>query len=402
MIDFWLAAGLLLLVAMAFLLIPLLRGRRAQAEEDRTALNVALYQERLAELDTQHVAGTLDDAQLQAGRTEASRELLADTEGDGERRSRLGRAAPLLAAVLLPLLGLGLYLHWGASDKLALAREFATPPHSMEEMTARLEKAVQAQPDSAEGWYFLGRTYMTQERFEDAGKAFARAASLSGRQPEVLGQWAQALYFANGKKLAGDALSLAEEALKQDPQEVTTLGLMGIAAFEDQRYADAAGYWQRLVAALPADDPSRAAIQSGIERARQHLAERGETLPEAPAAQAAAGLSLTVTVDLSDAVKGQVKPDDSVFVFARAVNGPPMPLAVKRLKVADLPGQVTLSDADAMMPQLKLSAFPKVELVARVSRAGNAISGEWIGHSQPLSTADAGDQAVTIDSPDQH
>ncbi|XEG74386.1 c-type cytochrome biogenesis protein CcmI [Pseudomonas sp. abacavir_1] len=402
MIDFWLAAGLLALVAMAFLLIPLLRGRRAQAEEDRTALNVALYQERLAELDAQHAAGTLDDAQLQAGRAEAARELLADTEGEGERRSRLGRAAPLLAAVLLPLLGLGLYLHWGASEKLALSREFAEPPHSMAEMTERLEKAVQAQPDSAEGWYFLGRTYMTQERFEDAAKAFERAANLSGRQSEVLGQWAQALYFANGKKMAGAAQALADEALKQNPEEVTTLGLMGIAAFEDQRYADAVDYWQRLVAALPADDPSRAAIQSGIERARQHLAERGEKLPEAPAAAATAGVTLKVRVDLSDAVKGQVKPDDSVFVFARAVNGPPMPLAVKRLKVADLPDEVSLSDADAMMPQLKLSAFPKVELVARVSRAGNAISGEWIGRSQPLSTAGAGDQAVTIDSPDQH
>lgn len=402
MIDFWLAAGLLALVAMAFLLIPLLRGRRAQAEEDRTALNVALYQERLAELDAQHAAGTLDDAQLQAGRAEAARELLADTEGEGERRSRLGRAAPLLAAVLLPLLGLGLYLHWGASEKLALSRELAEPPHSMAEMTERLEKAVQAQPDSAEGWYFLGRTYMTQERFEDAAKAFERAANLSGRQSEVLGQWAQALYFANGKKMAGAAQALADEALKQNPEEVTTLGLMGISAFEDQRYADAADYWQRLVAALPADDPSRAAIQSGIERARQHLAERGEKLPEAPAAAATAGVTLKVRVDLSDAVKGQVKPDDSVFVFARAVNGPPMPLAVKRLKVADLPDEVSLSDADAMMPQLKLSAFPKVELVARVSRAGNAISGEWIGRSQPLSTAGAGDQAVTIDSPDQH
>ncbi|KSW23151.1 MULTISPECIES: c-type cytochrome biogenesis protein CcmI [unclassified Pseudomonas] len=402
MIDFWLAAGLLALVAMAFLLIPLLRGRRAQAEEDRTALNVALYQERLAELDAQHAAGTLDDAQLQAGRAEAARELLADTEGEGERRSRLGRAAPLLAAVLLPLLGLGLYLHWGASEKLALSRELAEPPHSMAEMTERLEKAVQAQPDSAEGWYFLGRTYMTQERFEDAAKAFERAANLSGRQSEVLGQWAQALYFANGKKMAGTAQALADEALKQNPEEVTTLGLMGISAFEDQRYADAADYWQRLVAALPADDPSRAAIQSGIERARQHLAERGEKLPEAPAAAATAGVTLKVRVDLSDAVKGQVKPDDSVFVFARAVNGPPMPLAVKRLKVADLPDEVSLSDADAMMPQLKLSAFPQVELVARVSRAGNAISGEWIGRSQPLSTAGAGDQAVTIDSPDQH
>ncbi|KAF1053996.1 MAG: Formate-dependent nitrite reductase complex subunit NrfG [Stenotrophomonas maltophilia] len=401
MIDFWLAAGLLLLVAMAFLLIPLLRGRRAQTEEDRTALNVALYQERLAELQAQHVAGTLDDAGLAAGKAEAARELLADTDGTAERRSRLGRAAPLLAALLLPLLGLGLYLHWGASDKVELAREFAQPPRSLAEMTERLEKAVKVQPDSAEGWYFLGRAYMTEERFDDSARAFEQAARLSGRQPEVLGQWAQALYFAAGKKMAAPAQALADEALKQNPQEVTTLGLLGIAGFEDGRYADAIRYWERLIAMLPANDPSRDAIQGGIQRARERLAARGESAP--PVAEAPAqGTTLKVRVALSAALKDKVRPDDAVFVFARAASGPPMPLAVKRLTVADLPQEVSLSDSDAMMPQLKLSNFAQVELVARISRAGNAISGEWIGRGQPLSTAGAPEQSLTIDSPDAH
>ncbi|MCS9522075.1 c-type cytochrome biogenesis protein CcmI [Pseudomonas aeruginosa] len=401
MIDFWLAAGLLLLAALAFLLIPLLRGRRAQAEEDRTALNVALYQERIAELAGQQAAGTLTAEQLENGRAEAARELLADTEGSGEERSsRLGRAVPLVAALLVPLVALGLYLHWGASDKVELAREFAQAPHSMEEMTARLERAVQAQPDSAQGWYFLGRTYMTQERGADAARAFERAAELSGRQPEVLGQWAQALYFSGGKKMTAQIKALADEALKGDPAEVTTLGLLAIAAFEEQRYADAIGFWERLVSVLPNEDPARSAIQGGIQRARERMTEAGQT-PPAPAAPAAAGVTLTGKVDISDAVKGQVKADDSVFVFARAVGGPPMPLAVKRLTVADLPAEVSLSDADAMMPQLKLSGFPQVELVARVSRAGNAISGEWIGRGKPLSTAQSSAQALTIDGPDQ-
>ncbi|BCD87864.1 hypothetical protein PSm6_42710 [Pseudomonas solani] len=201
MIDFWLAAGLLLLVALAFLLIPVLRGRKAQAEEDRTALNVALYQERLAELQGQRAAGTLTEAQLEAGRAEAARELLADTEGaDLGRTSRLGKALPLAAALAVPLLGIGLYLHWGASDKVELAREMREQPQTIEEMTTRLEKVVKAQPDSAEGWYFLGRTYMAQQRVADAAKAYERAVEIAGRQPELLGQWAQALYFASDKR----------------------------------------------------------------------------------------------------------------------------------------------------------------------------------------------------------
>lgn len=401
MIDFWLAAGLLLLVALAFLLIPVLRGRKAQAEEDRTALNVALYQERLAELQTQHEAGTLTEAQLEAGRAEAARELLADTEGAAaDRSARLGRALPLLAALLVPALGLGLYAHWGSSDKVQLAREMREQPRTIEEMTARLEKAVQAQPDSAEGWYFLGRTYMAQERPVDAAKAYERAVQIAGRQPELLGQWAQALYFASQKRFTPEVQALTEDALKADPNEVTSLGLLGIAGFEEGRFKDAIGYWERLIAVLPQDDPSRAALQGGIDRARERLAENGETLPERETLTKSMP-RLKVRVDLAAALKDKVQPGDTVFIFARAAEGPPMPLAVKRLTVKDLPAEVVLSDADAMMPQLKISNFTQVQLVARVSREGNAKSGEWIGRGPALSSATEDPQQLTIDSPDQ-
>ena len=138
MTEFWLSAGLLLLAALAFLLIPILRGRRRQQEEDRTALNVALYRERVAELAAQQQAGVLDNDQLAKGRDEAARELLADTEGaEAPRQGHLGKTLPLLAAVLVPVLGLGLYLHFGAADKVELTQEFAQAPQSMEEMTAR-------------------------------------------------------------------------------------------------------------------------------------------------------------------------------------------------------------------------------------------------------------------------
>ncbi|SMQ25460.1 cytochrome c-type biogenesis protein CcmH [Pseudomonas helmanticensis] len=400
MIDFWLAAGLLLLVALSFLLIPVLRERRAQREEDRTALNVALYQERVAELQSQQAEGVLDAAQMDSGRAEAARELLADTEGVAAPRvSKLGKPLPLLAAVLVPVLGLGLYMHFGAADKVELTREFAQAPQSMEEMTQRLERAVAAQPDSAEGLYFLGRTYMAQERPADAAKMFERAANLAGRQPELLGQWAQAQYFADGKKWSAKIQTLTDEALKADPKEVTSLGLLGIAAFEGERYQQAIDYWNRLLAQLPPDDKSRDALQGGIKRAAERLEASGGKVAEAPVAAKAA--LLKVSVDLASELKGKVQPGDSVFIFARATSGPPAPLAAKRLTVADLPVTVELGDADAMMPQLKLSNFPEVQLVARVSRAGQPTAGEWVGRSGPLASSTTAPQKLTIDSPDQ-
>ena len=400
MIDFWLAAGLLLLIALSFILIPVLRARRAQREEDRTALNVALYQERVAELQAQRDEGVLTDAQLEAGRAEAARELLADTEGAAPARvSSLGKVVPLLAAFMVPVLGVALYLHYGASDKVELTREFAQPPQSLDEMVARLERAAVAQPESAEGLYFLGRAYMAQNRPADAAKVFERTVAVAGRQPELLGQWAQAQYFADNKQWRDKTQALTDEALKADPKEVTSLGLLGIAAFEAKRYQEAIGYWQRLMIELPEGDASRAALEGGIQKAREQLQANGERVETAPVAATEA--SIKVSVDLADAVKARVLPTDSVFIFARAVTGPPAPLAVKRVTVADLPITVELGDRDAMMPQLKLSNFPEVQLVARVSRAGQPTAGEWAGRSQPLSSRTTALQQLIIDSPDK-
>ncbi|KPA88727.1 cytochrome c-type biogenesis protein CcmI [Pseudomonas asplenii] len=402
MIDFWLATGLLLLIALSFLLIPILRDRRVRQEEDRTALNVALYQERVAELQAQRDDGVLTLEQMDSARAEAARELLADTDGLAPAPvSRLGRPLPLLAALLVPVLGLVLYLHFGASDKVELTREFAQAPQSMEDMTRRLERAVAAQPDSAEGLYFLGRAYMAQDRPADAANLFERTVKLAGRQPELLGQWAQARYFADGKRWSPLLQALTDEALKADPNEVTSLGLLGIAAFEGERYQEAIDHWKRLLVQLPAQDPSRAALQGGIDRATEKLLASGGKVAAAPAAAVGKGALLKVRVDLAAQLKAKVQPGDSVFVFARATQGPPAPLAAKRLTVADLPATVELGDADAMMPQLKLSNFPEVQLVARISRAGQPTAGEWIGRSQPLASSTAAQQNLTIDSPDK-
>lgn len=396
MIDLWLVASLLLLAALAFLLIPVLRGQRVQAEEDRTALNVALYEERLRELQDQHAAGTLNADQLAAGKAEAARELLADTEGAPARRyGRLGRAVPIAAAVMVPVLGFALYLHWGSSEKLELARQFDRQPASMGEMVSRLEQAVKAQPDGVEGWYFLARGYMAMERPAEAAKAFEQTVALAGRDPSLLGQWAQALYFANGQQWTEQIQALTDEALKLDPSEMTSRGLLGIVAFESGRYRDAIQHWEFLMNGLDPQDPNRMAIEQGVRRAREMLGEA------TPSDSPAAPVEMRVRVELAPAVAAQVQPGDSVFVFARPAAGEAMPLAVKRLSVADLPAEVMLSDADAMMEQLRLSNFPQVELVARVSRSGNAIAGEWIGRSGTVSSTDSQLQTLRIDQPDK-
>jgi cytochrome c-type biogenesis protein CcmH len=271
MTVFWLYAGLLFAAALAFILVPQLRLPRRRIDANRTRQNVGLYRERLREFETQHDVGTLDAVQLEAARVEAARELLDDAQGpEHPAGARLGRAVPLVAALATPLLALVLYLHWGALDQLMLARQDAGhAAQSIEKVTPRLEALLAATPDSSEGWSLLGRAYMAQERMADAARAFERAATLAGRPAELLGHWAEALYFAGARQWTPQLQALTDEALASNPQEATSLKLAGMATFQAGRYAEAAAYWERLAVTLPEGDPGRAAIANDIARARE-------------------------------------------------------------------------------------------------------------------------------------
>lgn len=397
-LEFWIGAGLLCLAALGLLLIPLLRDRTPAYDTDRTALNVALYEEQLREVDEALKRGTVNEAGAQAARDEAARTLLADTDRaeSSPRGHTLGRTVPIVVAMLVPVCAVLLYAHWGSIGEVQQAHEMAgaaqRQPRSVEEMTVRLEQAVKAQPDAPEGWYYLARLYLAQGRPAEAADALKHAVAISGRAPNLLGLWAQAQYFAAARQWSPQIEALTQEALKADPNEVSSLGLMGIAAYDQHQYQKAIDYWQRLASVMQVGDPARQPILESIARARQQLSSAAE--------EATTGAAVTVRVELSKAVQDSAKPSDTVFVFARAADGPPMPLAVKRLRVDDLPATVRLTDADAMMPELTLSAFGKVELAARISRSGNAQQGEWIGSGAPVDVESANVHALVINRAD--
>lgn len=400
MTQFWICAVLLLLVALSLLLWPVLRGRKDQTEEDRTALNIALYEEHIAELEVQHAAGALSAEQLAEGRLEASRELLDDTDvGRPKQSANLGIAAPLIAALLLPVIGLGLYFYWGSSDKVALTLSLAEQPKTIEEMIQRLEDTVRLQPESVDAWYFLGRTYMSEQRPKEAAHAYEKAIELVGRQPDLLGQRAQALYFANGNQWSAELQGLVDEALRQDPNEATSLGLIGIAAFEAQRFQDAIDAWTQLAKGLNPQDPSYQAIQTGIERARTALAQSpagAQSQTPKVAAVNTDEYQLVIEVALSEDIAQQVAATDVVFVFARADSGPPMPLAAKRLSVAELPARITLTDADSLLPNVKLSSVARLQLKASISSDGDAMQAQWASQSIPVDTSTEHEPSVLL------
>lgn len=401
MTDFWLLSVLLLVLGVAAVIWPLWRHRQHK-RVDRTALNVALYQERIVELDAQVAAGDLSAQQRDETLEEASRLLLEDTaraDGDERPNRRGGPWMLIISAGLLPAVVVGLYFAWGNPAGLELYREMQTSPQpeSLEAMIDRMERITEVQPENGEAWYMLGRAYLSAQQPDRAVEALGQSLERLGERPEVLAQLAQARYFAAGNQLDSAAVAALDKALELEPREPTALGLLGIAAFESGDYPAAIEYWSRLLAGMPPGGQGALAIQGGIDRARERIAAAGGEQP-AQVEPDSSG-SISVRLELSDEVAAQVGGDAVVFVFARDPAGPPMPLVARRFTVAELPVDVVLSAADAMLPDVELSEGQVLQLTARLSPSGDALQGTHQGQVSEVEVGDPQQVMLVIDQP---
>ena len=384
MILFWAASALLAAVALLLVMRPLLQ-RRAAARVSRRALNLAVYRDQLRELEADLRAGTLARADYERARRELEARLLEDVEnqaGETEPR-RGGRAAMIFAGASIPVLALAVYLVVGNPGAIDPQAAHGVTLRQVEGMVERLASRLKDHPDDVEGWKLLGRSYNVLGRFQEAAQAYAKAAARAPRDAQLLADFADALGMAQGQRLAGDPEKLIARALEIDPGNLKALALAGTAAFERKDFKAAAAYWERMLPLVAADSEDARAIRSNVQEAR--------TLASTKA--------LKGTISLSSKLKEKASPGDAVFIFARAAEGPPMPLAVLRRQVRDLPVAFSLDDSMAMAPGLKLSGFPRVVVGARISRSGSATPqpGDLHGTSAPVAN-DATGVAVVIDS----
>jgi cytochrome c-type biogenesis protein CcmH len=247
-------------------------------------------------------------------------------------------------------------------------------------MVSALAERLKAQPDDAEGWLMLGRSYTVLGRYRDAATALRRAQSLLPGNPEVLTDLADVVGMAQGKRLSGEPARLVQQALDINPRHVKALALAGSVSFEARDYGAARQYWQRLLAEVPADSPVALSFRGSINEASALESGRASTtaVAAAPAATTVRG-----RVEVSAELASRLAPGDTLFVFARAEQGPRMPLAILRRNLPALPFEFALDDSMAMSPDLKLSGFARVIVSARVSRSGNATpqGGDLVGQS---------------------
>jgi cytochrome c-type biogenesis protein CcmH len=376
MIAFWAAGAGLAIVALLLLLRP--AGRKA-GPSHRDA-NVSVYRDQLRELEADLAAGKLAQADYERSRAELEARLLEDAGApDAGEAPRRGQRTLLGLAAGIPIVALGIYLAVGSPAAIVAPQQ----QHDVGAMVARLEAHLKANPDDGQGWALLGRTYAALERFQESVDAYSRAALRSPKDAQLLADYADALAMARGQTLEGEPEKLIARALEADPKNMKALALAGTLEFNRKRFTAAADYWRRM---LPQVEP-------GSEDARIIQGNIGEALALANARP------LTGTVQLSSKLKDKVAPDDTVFVYARAAEGPQMPLAILRLKARELPAKFSLNDAMAMAPGMNLSAHPRVVITARVSKSGQATPqpGDLQGASKPVAN-DASGVAVVIDS----
>jgi cytochrome c-type biogenesis protein CcmH len=375
-------------------------GSREADANKRRAENIAAYRVQLRELDEAQRASRMEPEHYQAERARIERALLVDAAAaDGNAPvSATTRALPLVIAVMAPLLAFGIYQLIGSADRVQLdARmkelERVGSAAEMREKTASIVPLLEriARGHDPEGGYrfLLARIYMAQDRTADAALQFEQLTALFPQDAALLAQAARARYIAAGNRMTPQVESLVSRGLALDPVQPVLLGMLGMDRFQAGDFAAALAHWDRLLAQLPPNAPDRAIIADGIALARERLGVR----PPQEAPMESARLRIVVSL----APEMQVRPEDAVFVYARAVAGPRMPLAVARLRVADLPREVELNDAMAMAPGLSLSSFAEVEVMARVSATGIAMPapGDLQAAPQRVVTAEQKD-AVTL------
>ncbi len=358
------------LALLALALILFFGVRQKAQRRTRLDVNRELYEQRKQELAQEHADGLLTDKALQAAERELDKRFVsenAELEQLEEHAIGRGIALPAVIIVVLAVVGYVLFGSWQQQQHADEARralpELAqqvlnnqqSAPTSEELELFALGLRQRLQQDGGDGltWMLYARAATALQRYEQALEAYAHAYKLEPTRPGILLGYAQLLINIGDEAQLQTAARLLSELLQVEPQNIDGLSLTGAVAYQRGDYPQAVQAWQLLLQLMPEDDARRSAVQEALSDAQQQLT--------------ASAQQLRVTVEISDALRAQVPADATLFVFVKAVDGAPMPAAVVRQAVTEFPVEVVLSDAQAMLPDYKMSQLNQWLVEARIS-----------------------------------
>ena len=405
---FWILCAVMVVIALFFIVLPLWRtATRKDDDVQRDAANLEILRDQVSEMDADLRNGLLTQELYDQGKGEIQARLVKEvgTSQQSEAAPKNSKNLAIALAVLLPLFSVPLYLYLGNHyAALPIGEKIQLDSSGLirsEKGIQALEKQLSRHGENPNSWYMLANSYVGIQKYPEALKAYEELVKLVPDEAQIWASYADVYGMANGRTLKSEVVAgFLRRSLELDPDNMSALALAGSAAMERKDYIDAITHWQKMILQMPPGSPTAKRFNGSIQSALDLLAaqpdgaeklaemERRQMQAEADlqAARIAASnpaAAVTGKVSLSPSLVEKVKPTDIVFILARASEGPKMPLAVFRKQVKDLPLEFTLDDSMAMQPQLKLSGFNQVVVVARISKSGTpmAQSGDMEGLS---------------------
>lgn len=412
MLLFWIVI-FLLIGAVLFQILPVLTRPSAVIKTDANAEKRAIFHQQFDEIEQDKINGVLDESQYEIAKSELQRRMLDEigttqVEPVTAIQNTPDRRLALILLVLIPILAILIYYKIGSPASVTIpvatpntfsadAGKQPIPDHSnmvsdLEPLLESLKGKLEKDPGDGSGWALLARSYVELKRHSDAVPAYEKAAKAFPDDAQLLADYADALAVVNGHDLTGKPEELTKQALKLDPHNVKALLLAATIAYNKKDFKEAITLWERLQQDLPADSDVLPDVKAALAEAYAVSGIKPSLQVAKPvvAEKVAGPVEISGTVSIAPALSSKLNPTDTVFVFAKATKGAPMPLAIVRLTAKELPYKYVLDDNSALMPGNKLSSASEVLVVARVSKSGDATSqaGDLQGKSAAVKPGD--------------
>lgn len=380
MVSLWGAFAALIVMALLFVCWPFFRTFRAATNPSVNAERIDIFEQRQQELADDLALQRISQQSFDESQLELKRRLLNDLAPEQQLQSRgNNRILALTGASFVILLSAIFYYFTGNQAQLSSWHQ------AMQELPELGERAVmgKGEPldanerqalllglrtrlaqdgDDAVAWLMLGRVAMTLNDYEMAMQAFDKVLAMDPENVSAKVSYAQSLLVQGDDAGMNQAAKLLSQVLQVQPQNIDAISMLALIAYERKDWVEAKSAFELILATMTQSDPRYDMVAQRIAEIDSRMAQSQQQTPQH---------LLTVNVSIAENVQDRIPLNSVLFVFAKAAQGPPMPLAVKRFAEFSLPMTVTLSEADAMMAQLSLAQYEQIQVVARVSKDGD-------------------------------